>query len=191
MYPASLKELIENLSKLPSIGPKSAERIAIHLLNDVHKREEIINSLQNLNRVKCCGRCNSLTEGDICTICEDPEREKEKICIVEQPYQVDILERSGAFKGTYYVLQGSISPLEGKGPEALKVERLLKRIEKEGIKEIILAVNEDFTLHYMIKLLKPYKIKLFCLAKGIPVGSKIEYMDELTLKEAFKGRREI
>ena len=188
MRTKSLEELIKNLSELPSLGPKSAERIALHLLNKPHKIEQIIKAVKNLERIGYCEKCNSFTEGKFCTICENPQREKNKICIVEEPHQVDIIEKNGIFKGLYYVLHGSIAPLEGKNPQDLKVDKLIKRIKEGHIKEIILATNQEFTLHYMIKLLKNFKVKVSCLAKGIPVGGNIEYVDELTLKEAFKGR---
>ena len=191
MYPKSLEELIEKLSELPSLGPKSSERIALHLLTKSYKLEQLIHAIKNLGKVGYCVQCNSFTEEKLCFICENPKREKEKICIVEEPHQVDILERSGIFKGVYYVLHGGIAPLEGKGPQDLKVDKLMKRIKEENIKEVILAVNQEFTLHYLVKLLKNSRIKVSCLAKGIPVGSKIEYVDELTLKEAFKGRHEV
>lgn len=190
MYPPSLKRLIERLEELPSLGPKSAERIALSLLQKPEKTKLLIESLNELGRIKQCKRCNSLTEEETCSICSNPKREKGKICVVEEPHQVDIIERTGVFKGTYYVLGGSVSPLEGKGPESLNTQKLVKRIRDEDIQEIILATNQDFTTLYMIKLLKPFKIKVSSLAKGIPVGSRIEYVDELTLREAFKGRRE-
>jgi recombination protein RecR len=191
VYPKSLEELIKELSQLPSLGPKSAERIAVHLLDNPHKIEQLIHAIKKIERVEYCEKCNSYTEKKICPICENPQREKNKICIVEEPHQVDILERSGSFKGLYYVLHGSIAPLDGKNPQDLKVDKLIKRIKEGHIKEIILATNQEFTLHYMIKLLKNFKVKVSCLAKGIPVGSRIEYVDELTLREAFKGRQEV
>jgi recombination protein RecR len=191
VYPKSLQELIDKLAELPSLGPKSAERIALRLLDNPHKIEPFIKATKNLERIGYCEKCNSYTEGKICPICKNPARDKEKICVVEEPHQVDILEKSGVFKGVYYVLHGSISPLEGKGPQDLKLGKLIKRIKKENIKEVILAVNQDFTLHYMIKLLKKFPVHVSCLARGIPIGSKIEYTDELTLKEAFKGRKEV
>lgn len=191
MYPKSLKELIEKLTELPSLGPKSAERIAIYLLTKPYKLEQLVSAIKNLGKVGYCDKCNSFTERKLCSICENLRRDKERICVVEEPHQVDILERSGIFKGVYYVLHGSIAPLEGKDLKDLKVEKLTKRIKEENIKEIILATNQEFTLHYMIKLLKNFKVKVSCLAKGVPVGSKIEYVDELTLKEAFKGRQEV
>jgi len=190
MHPPSLRRLIEKLAELPSLGPKSAERIALSLMEKPQIIEALIDSLNGLAKVKYCKKCNSLTEGEICSICEDPKRDKGKLCIVEEPHQVDIIKRSGIFKGTYYVLGGSVSPLEGKGPEDLRIEKLFKRIKGETVEEIILATNQDFTTLYMIKLLKSSGVKVSCLAKGIPVGSKIEYVDELTLREAFKGRKE-
>lgn len=189
MYPKSLKELIEKLAELPSLGPKSAERIALHLLTTPSKTEQLINSIKKIEKVGYCDKCNSFTEGKFCAICENPQREKNKICIVEEPHQVALIEKSGIFKGLYYVLHGSIVPLEGKNPHDLKTDKLIKRMKEDHIKEIILATNQDFTLHYMVKLLKNFKVKVSCLAKGIPVGGNIEYVDELTLKEAFKGRR--
>lgn len=188
MYPKSLEELITSLTELPSLGPKSAERIALCLLDKPHKIEQLIKVIKNLEKTGYCVQCNSFTEGKLCAICENPQRDKHKICVVEEPHQVDILERSGIFKGLYYVLHGSVAPLEGKNPQDLKVDKLIKRIKEDHIKEVILATNQEFTLHYMIKLLKNYKVKVSCLAKGIPVGGRIEYVDELTLKEAFKAR---
>jgi recombination protein RecR len=191
VHPKSLEELIKILSELPSLGPKSAERIALHLLEKPQKAEQIIKAMKNLGKIGYCEKCNSFTEGKVCAICENPQREKNKICVVEEPHQVDIIEKSGIFKGLYYVLHGSVAPLEGKNPQDLKVNKLVKRIKEGHIKEIILATNEEFTLHYMVKLLKNLKVKVSCLAKGIPVGGNIEYVDELTLREAFKGRQEV
>ncbi len=202
MYPKSIEELIERLTELPSLGPKSAERVALHLLDKPHKIEPLIKAIKNLERIGYCDKCNSFTEGKpaspntasqggLCSICENPQRDKHKICIVEEPHQVALIEKSGIFKGLYYVLHGSIAPLEGKNPQDLKVDKLIKRIKEDHIKEIILATNQEFTLHYMVKLLKNFKVKVSCLAKGIPVGGNIEYVDELTLKEAFKGRQTI
>lgn len=188
MYPKSLEELIKSLSELPSLGPKSAERIALHLLDKHHKIEQLIKTVKNLEKIGYCEKCNSYTEKKTCSICDNPQREKNKICVVEEPHQVDIIEKSGIFKGLYYVLHGSIAPLEGKNPQDLKVGKLIKRIKEGHIKEIILATNQEFTTHYMVKLLKNFKVRVSCLAKGIPVGGNIEYVDELTLKEAFKGR---
>ena len=125
MRTKSLEELIKNLSELPSLGPKSAERIALHLLNKPHKIEQIIKAVKNLERIGYCEKCNSFTEGKFCTICENPQREKNKICIVEEPHQVDIIEKNGIFKGLYYVLHGSIAPLEGKNPQDLKVDKTI------------------------------------------------------------------
>lgn len=191
MYPKSLQELIDKIAELPSLGPKSAERIALHLLDKPQKIEQTMKVLKNLEKIGYCEKCNSYTEATLCSICKNPSRNEETICIVEEPHQVDILEKSGIFKGVYYVLHGSISPLEGKGPQDLKLGKLTRRIKEDNVKEIILAVNQDFTLHYMIKLLKKFPVHVSCLARGIPVGSKIEYTDEVTLKEAFKGRKEV
>jgi len=192
MYPQKLKKLIERLAKFPSLGPKSAERVGLYLLN--RSSEEVAELSRLLLEVKSkihfCENCHALTEDSRCTICNDPKRNQATVCVVEEPPQIEHLE-GGGFRGVYYVLQGSINPLEGKDETSLKVGRLVKKVSSGQVKEIILATNEEFTTLYLMKLLKEFPVRITRLARGIPVGSKLEYMDELTLKEALKTRREV
>ena len=192
MYPERLKKLIEELAKLPSLGPKSAERIALYLLKrpngEIGELSNVL--LEAKQKIHFCEKCHALTEGNQCAICSNPKRDQATVCVVEEPPQVEHLEGSG-FKGVYYVLQGSISPLEGKGQDSLNVGRLVKMVSSGEVKEIILATNEEFTTLYLSKLLQKYPVRITRLARGIPVGSKLEYMDELTLKEALQARREV
>ena len=191
MYPQSFQELVKLLSNLPGLGPRSGERIAFHLLEDENSERlaELIKEVRE--KVHPCPFCNNLTEKEICEICGNGKRDDGLLCIVEEPAQLEAIERTGAYRGLFFVLGGKISPWEGKEPSSLPVAKLFERLSKGKVKEVILAVNEDFTALYLKKLLQKFPIKVTRLARGLPVGARIEYVDEATLLEAFKNRSEI
>ncbi len=189
----AVERAIHELSKLPGIGRKSAQRLVFFLLK--RPAEEVGGLAQALNelheKVRYCSRCFNITEQDPCPICSDPLRDRRLICVVEEANDVVALEKTGEFKGLYHVLGGALSPLDGIGPDDLKIKALLLRLS-EGIEEIILATNPntegEATALYLARLLKPMEIRLSRIARGIPVGADIEYADELTLSRAMAGR---
>jgi recombination protein RecR len=191
----SMAKLINELSKLPTIGPKTALRLAFHILRA--PKEEVIklsNSLIEVKeKIRYCQVCFNISQEDICHICKDPKRDRSIICVVEQPYDALFIEKLSTFKGLYHVLLGNISPLEGIGPQDLKIEELLKRLKNRKIKEVILATNSNVegetTAIYLHKLIKPLGIYVSRIAYGLPVGGNIEYADEVTLTKAIEGRR--
>ncbi|SDY91327.1 DNA replication and repair protein RecR [Proteiniborus ethanoligenes] len=192
-----LASLIEEFSKLPGIGRKTAQRLAFHVLNmDTKDVNQFINSIINAKKnIKYCSICSNLTEKDPCFICDSTRRDKTVICVVEDPRDVIALERTKEFNGLYHVLHGSISPMEGIGPEDIRIKELLQRLQVVDIKEVILATNPtiegEATAMYISKLLKPLGIKTTRIAHGIPVGGDLEYADEVTISKALEGRREI
>jgi len=196
-YTESIERLIERLIKLPGLGRRSAERIIGYILNA--PKEEIKNLADAIYRVKesvrLCRICNNLSEEEICKICDDPRRRKDVICVVEKPSDVTVIEKTGQFSGVYHVLMGSISPLEGRGPNDLKIDGLIERIKQDNIKEVIIATDADtegeITALYLTKLLKPAGVKLTRIGVGIPMGSNLEYADSSTLSRALESRREI
>lgn len=192
----SLEQLIEEFSRFPGIGRKSAYRLAMYIVK-LH-REEVENlaaSLLNVkDRIKYCSSCWNFTETDPCVICLSPKRERSMICVVEEPGDVHALEKTNEFKGLYHVLGGTLSPLDGVGPEDLKIKELLPRVDK-NIREVILALNPtiegEATTIYLTRLLKPLGPKVSRIARGLPVGSDLEYADEATLVRALEGRVEV
>jgi recombination protein RecR len=186
--------LIDEFSKLPGIGPKTASRLAYFLLRapteDANGLAEAI--LEVKERVRLCSNCFNITEADPCAVCADPRRDK-AICVVEEPLDVVALERTGQFKGRYHVLHGAVSPIDGIGPEKLRIQELLKRIQREGPDEVILATNLDIpgeaTATYLHRLLVPLGVNVTRPASGLPVGGDLEYADEVTLGRALAGRR--
>jgi len=196
-YPYPLRKLINELSKLPGIGEKTAARIAFHILS--FAKEQVLELAGSIVKVKeeitLCSSCYTFTDEDPCRICRDESRSSEMICVVENPGDLIALERSGVYKGKYHVLHGVLSPLAGIGPENLKINELIARLEKGGVKEIILATNPTVeggtTVLYLSKLLKPFSIKVTRIAQGVPMGGDIEYLDEVTLGKALEGRTEI
>ncbi len=196
-YPAPVARLIDELMKLPGVGPKSAQRLAFHLLNTQEKdavglAQSIINARQ---RIKQCSVCANLTEQDPCPFCQDVARDEKIICIVEQPRDVIAMEKTREFKGKYHVLHGAISPMDGIGPEQLTVNLLLSRLKGSPVEEVVVATNPNVegeaTALYLSRLLKPLGIKVTRIAHGLPVGGDLEYADEVTLAKAFEGRKEI
>ncbi len=196
-YAAPVAKLIEEFEKLPGIGHKTAQRLAFHVLNlPAEKAAGLANAIRDAKlKIKYCSVCNNLTENDPCVICSGPARDRTVFCVVEDPRDVVAMERTREFKGLYHVLHGVISPMEGIGPDDIKIKELLARLKEADIKEVILATNPDVegeaTAMYISKLLKPLGIKATRIAHGIPVGGDLEYADEVTLAKALEGRREI
>jgi len=196
-YSSSIAQLIEQFTKLPGIGRKTAQRLAFHVISmpnqDAHSLAEAIVTAKE--SVKYCKVCTNLTDQDTCNICSDKRRDPLTICVVEDPRDVVAMERTKEFKGYYHVLHGAISPLEGVGPEDIKIKELLSRLTNQPVDEIIIATNPNIegeaTAMYLSKLLKPMGIKVSRIAHGIPVGGDLEYADEVTLTKALEGRREI
>ena len=197
MYAPPVQSLIDELGRLPGVGPKSAQRIAFHLLKlpdeDAARLARAITEAKE--RVSFCRRCFNVCEGEECGICLDPRRDATVVCVVEEPRDVVAVEKTGEFRGRYHVLQGAISPLEGIGPDQIRVRELLARIGDEEIAEVILCTNPNIegeaTAMYLARLLKPLGIKATRIASGLPVGGDLEYADELTLGRALEGRREL
>ena len=197
MYEGPIQDLIDELSRLPGIGPKSAQRLAFYLVKaapDEAKRlaEAIV---QAKERIVFCTECGNVAEGDLCRICRDPGRDRAVLCVVEEPKDAATIEKAGVVKGRYHVLGGAISPLDGIGPEDLRVQELLDRVERDAVTEVIIATNPNLegnaTAMYVAALLKPAGVKVTRLASGLPVGGDLEYADEVTLTRAFEGRREM
>lgn len=196
-YVEPVARLIEELSKLPGVGPKTAQRLAFHILNtDSGETIELARAIISAKeKVKYCSICSNLTDTDPCLSCRDESRDKSLICVVEEPRDVVAIERTREFKGMYHVLQGAISPMEGIGPDNLKIKELLTRLQGNAVKEIIVATNPNIegeaTAMYLARLIKPLGIKVTRIAHGLPVGGDLEYADEVTLSKAFEGRREL
>lgn len=194
-YPDSLTQLIAGLSKLPGIGPRSAERIALHLVqSDADAVRQLAQQLVSTReQIAECSTCGALTESQPCAICADPRRDGSLICVVERPFDVFSIDKSGAFRGKFHVLGGKISPLNGIGPEDLRIGDLMKRVGTEGIREVILALSSDVegdaTSYYIARLLNERDVKVSRIAQGLPVGSGLEFADELTLSRAIEQRR--
>jgi recombination protein RecR len=197
VYEGIVQELIDELGRLPGIGPKSAQRIAFHILQtqsfDTTRLAQILMDVRE--KVRFCSICGNVSEQDTCTICRDPRRNQAIICVVEEAKDVAAIERTREFRGLYHVLGGAISPIEGIGPEQLRIRELLGRLADEGVKEVILATNPNIegeaTAMYLARLLQPLGLRVTRIASGLPVGGDLEYADEITLGRAFEGRREV
>ncbi|MCP2519600.1 recombination mediator RecR [Candidatus Aminicenantes bacterium AC-335-B20] len=196
-YAEPIAKLIEELKKIPTIGAKTAQRIAFHLLRiPKEEAEKLAKAIVDVKeKVFYCSICNNITHIDPCLICSDDSRDPYTLMIVEEPYNVSAIEKTKAYKGRYHVLLGAISPLKGVGPENLKINSLLKRIKEGNFREIIIATNPtvegEATASYLIDLLKNYNIKLTRIAVGLPVGSDIDYADQVTIARALEGRYEL
>ncbi len=194
--PDPLTRLIEELQRLPGIGPKGAQRLAFHILRTPREQTEcLVDALRDMKeRVTYCSVCNNITIVDPCAFCTGDGRDASIICVVEEPQNVSAIEKSRDFKGTYHVLMGALSPLQGIGPDDLKIKGLLARVNN-GVSEIILATNPNVegeaTAIYLARLLKPLGVKVTRIAMGVPVGSDLEYADEVTMHKALEGRREV
>ena len=197
MYEGVIQELIDELGRLPGVGPKSAQRIAFYLLQadeDQAKRlAEVLTEVKE--RVRFCAQCGNVAEAELCNICRDPRRSKASICVVEESKDVQAIERTREFKGLYHVLGGAISPIEGIGPDNLRIKELVARLADPEIKEIIIATDPNLegeaTATYLTRMLSPMGITISRLASGLPVGGDLEYADEITLGRAFEGRRTV
>jgi recombination protein RecR len=195
-YPAPLARLIEELRQLPGIGPKSAQRIAFHLLRgtaeDARRLSAAVGEL--LGGIRLCSQCHAVTDQELCAICADAARADRQICVVEEPSDLLSVERTRDFKGRYHVLHGSLSPLQGVGPDELRIQGLVDRIRAGGVEEVILAtsptVEGEATAVYLARLLKPLGVRVTRIAMGVPVGSELEWADEVTIAKALEGRRE-
>ena len=192
-----LQVAIEELSKLPGIGKKTALRLALFLLkSNKDSIEQLIKSLSELkSKLRLCSRCFNLSEGDLCSVCTSQKRDKSIICVVEEASDVIAIERTNEYNGLYHVLGGVLSPLSGIGPESLKVKELMNRLDSEDIKEILLALNPDTegetTSLYLAKLIKPHSIRVTRIARGLPIGGDLEFADEATIGRAVNGRIDI
>lgn len=197
MYPDSIKNLIESFKLLPSIGEKTAERLAFFLLDlDDEKTNFFINSIKDVKtKIKKCPICNNYTEQDICNICKDNERSSKTLCVIEDQKSLYLFEKIGTYHGKYHILNGLISPLDGIGPDDIGIEQLIKRISENQFEEIIIAVKPsvegETTSLYIKKILSNMNIKITRIASGIPIGTDIEYIDALTLERALEDRKEI
>ena len=196
LYSLSIEKLIESFEKLPSIGHKTAARLAFYILNcSEEETNEFIKSIQDAkHNLKYCSKCFNISDTDPCPICSSPKRDQSSICVVEDVRDIVAMEKTHEFKGVYHVLHGSISPMNGVGPDDIKLKELLARITPE-IKEVIIATNPrvegEATAMYISKLLKPLGVKITRIAHGIPIGGDLEYTDEITLSKALEGRREL
>ena len=197
MLPDTLQQLIEQFRRLPGIGGKSAQRLAFHVLRSPREdAERLCEAIRQVkDRVTYCTVCHNFTDTDPCGICADHSRDRRRICVVEEPPNVQVIEKTGWHRGLYHVLMGAISPLSGVGPDDLKIKGLLSRIDEGGVGEVILATNPtvegEATAIYLARLLKPLGVKVTRIAMGIPVGSDLEYADDLTMTRALEGRREL
>ncbi len=192
-----IQRLIEAFVRLPGIGPKSASRLAFYMLRAPDDQvQDLADAIATLKEnIVYCSRCQNLSETDPCAICSDPGRDQHLVCVVEDPLDVVAIERTGVYKGLYHVLHGVINPVEGIGPEDLRVGSLLERLEKESIQEVLIATNPNMegeaTAMYLARLLHPKGVRVTRLARGLPVGGDLEYADEITLSRALEGRRDI
>ncbi len=197
LYSPSIEKLIESFERLPSIGHKTAARLAFHILNSTEEEtNEFISSIVNAKKnLKYCSKCYNISDTDPCNICGNPKRDNSIICVVEDVRDIIAMEKTHEFKGVYHVLHGSISPMNGIGPDDIKIKELLARLMEGQVKEVILATNPrvegEATAMYLSKLIKPLGITVTRIAHGIPVGGDLEYTDEITLTKALEGRREL
>jgi recombination protein RecR len=197
MYEGAIQDLIDELGRLPGVGPKSAQRIAFHILSadpaDVTRLANVLRKVKEL--VRFCTTCYNVAESDQCRVCRDPRRTEEILCVVEEPKDVVAVERTGEFRGRYHVLGGAINPLEGIGPDNLRIRELLARLGTGAVRELILATDPntegEATATYLALMVKPMGIAVTRLASGLPVGGDLEYADEITLGRAFEGRRAV
>jgi recombination protein RecR len=197
VYEGPVQALVDELGRLPGVGPKSAQRIAFYLLKaapeDANRLAQAI--VDAKEKVSWCRRCFNIAEGEYCLYCRDERRDPTLLCVVEEPRDIVAVERTQEFRGRYHVLQGAISPIDGIGPDQLRVKELLHRVGDEGVTEVILATNPNIegeaTAMYLARLLKPLELRITRIASGLPVGGDLEYADEVTLGRALEGRREV
>jgi len=195
--PPAVTELIDELKKLPGIGQKTAERLSFFLMrSQASQATKLANAIQNIKeKIILCSLCHGITEADPCGICSDTSRDQKQICVVEEPHDVYVMENMGYFKGVYHVLMGVISPLDGIGPDDLNIDALKEKVASKKIREVILATNPDMegesTAVFVSKVLKPLDVRVTRIARGLPVGSDIEYADSVTLLKSLEGRMEM
>ena len=195
--PSALSTLIEELVRLPGVGSKTAQRLAFHLLKAPRETAvalaEAVVALKD--RTRLCARCFNIAEADLCGVCQDPRRDTQILCVVEEVNDLLAIEKTREFRGLYHVLGGSLSPLDGRGPDQIRAKELTARLEASGVREVILATNPNVegeaTALYLLRLLKPFAVKVTRIARGLPMGGDLEYADEVTLARALEGRREI
>ena len=193
-YPAPIINLIDRISKLPGIGKKTAERLALHILRSSKMEAELLarSIIEMKERIRLCSRCFGLSDQDVCHICRDASRITDVLCVVEQPADMVAVEKSGAFRGKFHILQGVLSPMDGVGPENIRFRELINRIPTDGIKEVVLAtstsVEGEATAAYIAEHLKNLSVKATRIASGVPMGGDLKYVDEVTLKRAMEGR---
>ncbi len=193
--PPSLERLVRELSRLPGVGQKTAQRLAFSILrNDSNRAGELAGAITEVKqRIRFCSQCFGYAEAELCTVCSDGRREASQICVVEQPADIYVIERSGVFRGLYHVLMGVISPLDGIGPDQLKIRELVARVAKGGVRELILATNPSMqgeaTALHLSRVLAPHVESITRLARGMPMGANLEYTDDVTLNQAFTGRQ--
>jgi len=196
-YPLPIQRLVEELERLPGIGPKSAQRITYWLLaNERADAGRLADAITEVKRtIHLCPRCYDFAEGEVCEVCADPGRDQTAICVVEEPRDVSAIERTGEFRGLYHVIHGAVSPIDGIGPDQLKIRELMSRLADSAITEVVLATNPNVegetTAVYIARLVKPLGIKVTRIASGLPVGGDLEYADEVTLGRALEARREM
>ncbi|MCX7822849.1 MAG: recombination mediator RecR [Syntrophobacterales bacterium] len=194
-YPTIVKDLIEKIKRLPGLGGKSAERLTLYLINaPAYEAESLAEAIIKVKReLTLCQRCFHLAEGDLCTICSDPSRNKEEICVVETVSDLIAIEQTGIFKGLYHVLHGALNPIENVGPDEIHLRELVERVHREPVREVIIATNPsaqgEVTAHYILKLLQNEKVKVTRIGFGIPMGGDIKYVDKMTISQAILGRR--
>ena len=197
MYDGAVQDLIDELGRLPGVGPKSAQRIAFHLLGtdpaDVQRLADVITTVKE--KVRFCDTCGNIAESDQCRICADPRRDQTLLCVVEEPKDVVVIERTREFRGRYHVLGGAIDPMNGVGPDDLRIRQLLTRLGDGTVEEVIIATDPNIegeaTATYLTRMLVPLGVTVSRLASGLPVGGDLEYADEVTLGRAFEGRRKV
>ena len=196
-YAQPLHDLIEELRRIPGVGAKTAQRMAFHFLNlPVEDTDRLADAIREARkRIFSCSVCNNITHVDPCEVCSDPHRQDDALCIVEEPFNISSIERSGAFRGRYHVLLGSLAPLKGRGPDELKVEKLVKRIESGAFQEVIIATNPtvdgEATALYLAGALRGLGLRITRLAMGLPVGSDLDFADQVTIRKALEGRTEL
>lgn len=193
-YPPSIRSLIKQISKLPGIGEKTAERLTLHILRAPFSEAETLSRaiLEMKEKVRFCGMCYALSDGEICNICSDPARDAASICVVEQPGDMIAIEKSGSFNGRYHILQGALSPIEGVGPDNIRIRELIAKVVKGGVEEVVLAtgtsVEGEATATYVAEQLRPHSIRVSRIASGVPIGGDLKYVDQVTMKRAIDTR---
>ncbi len=194
---APMSHLVDELKRLPGIGAKSAQRLAFHLLGvDREKAEQLAAAITGMREsIQLCERCNNISEGTLCSYCKDPNRDHALICVLEQPNNIMVVERTRAYNGVYHILHGALSPLRSVGPDQLKIRNLLERMKTHPVREVILATSPttegQATSSYLSRLLKPIEVKVSRIGMGVPIGSDLEFVDEATMTESIEGRRQL